>query len=770
MEALLKYSKPACYFEEALPLGNGQLGAMVYGKTQLERISINHDTLWSGKPGDTYVDGAYEANERAKALVNEGRCYEAQREIEENFTGKWLNSYMLLGNLYIDREGASGNTTSYLRTLDLENSIATVKYTEDEIDFEREYFVSYPDNCMMIRLKSSKPVCYVISGDCVGKSAVTRCGDLLYFTGECPTTLAPSYQKNATPITYDGNGVKVSAILKVVTNGQIEKETEEAIVESTLRVLDTTELILYFLAETSFISFDKLPTKETFHASVERMELLAKKSYLCIKDSHVADASSLFNRVKTDFGGKVSDKMTDERLKEECKDAGLCELLYNFGRYLIISASREGSRATNLQGIWNDSFYAPWSSNYTLNINAQMNYWPVLMNNLVSCNLPIIELTKNISINGRETARRLYKAQGFVSHHNSDIWAHTTPVGNKVVNSTQFAYWNMSGGWLCRHLFEHYEYTLDKEFLRETAYPIMKECAKFYLSIMEKYNDKWIITPSTSPENSYNEGGHLIYLAKYTVMSQSIAEDLFKNLSRASKILGIEDDFTRTIDERKDNIGIYEKGSDGQLLEYDGDYEETDIYHRHVSHLYAFYPADIITTENNPEVASMVKRTLERRGDEGTGWSMGWKVCLWAKLKDGDHAMKLIKNQLRYMPAKPDNDHDMWHEGGTYANMFDAHPPFQIDGNYGVCAGIAQMFLQCEDGKVKILPALPSEMKQGSIKGLLAKGNITVDIEWKNNKASSVKLVTPIEQTAIINIEGKDISVCLKPNEIYTVV
>ena len=482
------------------------------------------------------------------------------------------------------------------------------------------------------------------------------------------------------------------------------------------------------------------------------------------------DAGELFNRVKTDFGGEVSNLDTDERLKSESKDLGLCELLYNFGRYLVISASREGSQATNLQGIWNDSFYAPWSSNYTLNINAEMNYWPVLMNNLVSCNMPIIEQTKNISKNGKETAKRLYHAEGFVSHHNSDIWAHTTPVGNKVVNSTQYAYWNMSGGWLCRHLFEHYEYTLDKSFLAETAYPIMKECAKFYLSVMENYNGKWIITPSTSPENSYNADGHLIYLAKYTVMSQSIAEDLFKNLSKASKILGIDDDFTKVIDERKDNIGIYVKGSDGQLLEYDGDYEETDIYHRHVSHLYAFYPADIITTENNPEVAGMVKRTLERRGDEGTGWSMGWKVCLWAKLKDGDHALKLVKNQLRYMPAKPDNGHDMWHAGGTYANMFDAHPPFQIDGNYGVCAGIAQMFLQCEDGKIKILPALPTEMKQGSIKGLLAKGNITVDIEWQNNKATSVKLVTPFDQTAIINIDGVNKTVELKANQIYTAV
>ena len=764
MEKILRYSKPAKYFEEALPLGNGQLGAMIYSGVDVDRISLNHDTIWSGKPGDNYVEGAFESYERAKRLVNEGKRHEAQRELEENFNGKWLNSYMLLGTMYIKNLNSNGSFENYLRMLDMEKGLASLKYTEDGIDYEREYFVSFPDNCVMVRLNSSKPVSYEIYGDCVGKSHVTSWGENLYFSGECPTELAPSYRKNDLPIVYDGDGVKVSATAKIKTDGKVNKETGEKIT-----VNEATYVEIYFLCETSFISFDKLPTKKTLGPCLERMEKLYGNSYKEIKERHIKDFSSLFNRVVTDFGGKESTIDTDERLKSENKDLGLCELLYNFGRYLVIAGSREGSQATNLQGIWNESYYAPWSSNYTLNINAEMNYWPVLMNDLVSCNEPIINLTKNISVNGRETAKRLYHADGFVSHHNSDLWAHTTPVGAKVENSTQYAYWNLSSGWLCRHLFEHYEYTLDKDYLKETAYPIMKEAAKFYLSVMEEYNGRYILTPSTSPENSYNEGDHWIYLSKYTVMSQSIIEDLFKNISKSAKILGIEDDFTRKIDERKDKIGIYEKGSEGQLLEYDGEYEETDIYHRHVSHLYGFYPADLITTDNNPEVAQMIRRSLERRGDEGTGWSMGWKVNLWAKLKDGDHALKLVKNQLRFMPARPDNSVDMWHSGGTYANMFDAHPPFQIDGNYGVCAGIAQMFLQCEDGKIKILPALPSEMQKGSIKGLLAKGNIKVDIEWENNKLKSLKLVTPIKQTAIINIGGRDTEVSLEPNIAYTI-
>ena len=763
MEKLLKYSKEAKYFEEALPLGNGQLGAMVYGRCYEERISLNHDTLWSGKPHDSYVENSYESNEKAKKLLKEGKRYEAQREIEENFTGTWLTSYMMLGTLYIKSLGMEEKTpSSYIRTLDMETGLANVSYTIDEVEYKKEYFVSFPHNCVMVKITSSKPTDYELYGDCVGKSHVTAYNNNLYYSGECPTELAPEYSKSDKPIVYDGDGVKVTAIAKLKTNGSVDGSQMEKVI-----IKDATELIVYFICETSFVAFNQLPNKKTFEPCYERMQELYNSSYDEIKEAHIKDFSSLFNRISTDFGGKKSDLDTDERLKEQEKDAGMCELLYNFGRYLIISASREGSRATNLQGIWNESYYAPWSSNYTLNINAEMNYWPVLMSDLVSCNLPIVEQTKNICENGRETAKRLYNAKGFVAHHNSDLWAHTTPVGAKRETSSQYAYWNMSGGWLCRHLYEHYEYTLDKEFLKNTAYPIMKESAEFFLSIMEECDGKWIVTPSTSPENSYILDGKNTFLAKYAVMSQSIVEDLFKNISKSAKILGIDDDFVKEINAKKDNIGIYKKGSDGQLLEYDEDFEEFDIYHRHVSHLYGFYPADLITTENNPEVAQMVKRSLERRGDEGTGWSMGWKVCLWARLKDGDHAMKLVKNQLRFMPARPDPTIDMWHSGGTYANMFDAHPPFQIDGNYGVCAGIAQMFLQCEDGKIKILPALPSEMKNGSIKGLLAKGNIKVDIEWKENQLSYLKLVTPIKQTAIINIDGADHAVELCANEEY---
>ncbi|MBQ8566306.1 MAG: glycoside hydrolase family 95 protein [Clostridia bacterium] len=761
MEKFLKYGKSAKVFEEALPLGNGQLGAMIYGRTDKERISLNHDTLWSGKPGQTMVDGAYEANELAKQLVMDGKNGDAQWKLECGFTGTWLNSYLFLGTLYIERLGSSASPSKYIRTLDLENSIVKVNYEEDGIDFEREYFVSFPDNCVMVKLRSSKPVSYELTGECIGKSAVTADNDKLYLVGECPSQIAPEYASHEKPIIYDGEGVKVTGIAKVVCDGKSRYGWEK------VTITDATDVTIYFCAETSFVAFDKKPDKPTFKPCLERVERLAQKSYEEILAAHTKDVNELYNRVTVDFGGEETDKMTDERLHSDNKDVALCELLYNFGRYLIIASSREGSRATNLQGIWNEKFYAAWSSNYTVNINTEMNYWPVLMCNLVNCNLPMVDLVKNVSINGEETAKHFYHAKGFTSHHNIDLWANTTPVGNKRAGCAGYAYWKGSSGWLCRHLFEHYEYTLDKEFLANTAYPIMKKCAEFYLDIMTEIDGKLVVCPSTSPENAFNKNGYGTSIALYTAMSQGIVEDLFRNITESAKVLGIDDEFTREVAAKTPMLNVYEIGSDGQLLEYDEEYEERDIHHRHVSHLYGMYPGTLITTESTPELANACRRTLERRGDESTGWSMGWKVCLWAKLKDGDRAFKLVKTQLKFVD--PTNDDMVWGGGGTYANMFDAHPPFQIDGNFGVTAGITQMFLQCEDGKIKILPALPSDFKNGKIGGLLAKGNIKVDIEWKDSKLSSLKLSTPIEQTTIINIDGKDMEIKLAANEEYVV-
>ena len=757
METILKYNSPAKSFNEALPMGNGALGAMIYGGVQKERISLNHDTLWSGKPGQHIIDKAYESWKKAQKLIFDGKSHESQREVENNFTGPWMNSYLPLGTLYFEREGASGNCAKYERGLDIEKSLAYVRYEEDDILFQREYFVSCPDDCMAVKLTSSKPSSYVFSGDCVVKGAITAGENALYFSGECPTSIAPSYHQKFKPIMYDGDGIKFSALAKIVCDGETDWELDK------LKIKNATQIIIYFCAETSFIDFDTLPTKPTFYPCLERMENVIAKGYEKIRAEHVSDVSELFNRVVVDFGQPTSSLSTEERLQKADKDLGLFELLYNYGRYLIIASSRKGSQATNLQGIWNESIYPPWSSNYTLNINTPMNYWPVLSCDLADCNQPLIELIKNISENGRETAEKFYNAKGFVCHHNTDIWANTTPVGAKIEGSSSYAVWNMSSGWLCRHLFEHYEYTLDKTFLRETAYPIMQESAKFYLSLLVKRNGKWMLSPSTSPENTYQKDGRTLIMAEYTTMTQSIIQDLFINLLKSAKILGISSNLLLEIQEKLPDIGIYKIGSDGELLEYDKEYIETDIHHRHLSHLYALYPADIITTDSERELVSACERVLERRGDVSTGWSIAWKINLWAKLKDGERALKLVKEVLNL--DERENNVVGYDKGGIYKNMLISHPPFQIDGNFGVVAGITQMFLQCEDGKIKILPALPQALKNGKIYGLLAKGNIKVDIVWEEGKLSHLAICSPFAQQVNIHFNQKDLTVFLEANK-----
>lgn len=610
MEKILRYRYAAQNFNEALPIGNGSLGAMVYGKTDIDRISLNHDTLWAGTPEQTMVEGAFESNERAKRLILEGKNAEAQEELEQNFTGPWVDPYLLLGTLYIKREGSNGEPENYYRTLDLENSLINVSYREGGIDFAREYFVSYPDNCLMIRLRSSAPVTYNLSGDCVGKSSVNVMSDALILTGECPSYILPSYHREKKPDIYeryDGEGVKVTASAKVRCDGKTEFESYHS---DNLTIRDACDVTICFCAETSFVSFNKRPDRPTFDACIERANSLMNKSYEDIKATHINDVRALYTKVSIDLGADESEKMTDERLRSEVKDIGLLELLYNFGRYLLIASSRNGSRAAHGQGIWNESYYAPWGSHYTTNINLQMNYWAALMCDLADCNLPLMNYIEELSVNGEATAKHYYHADGFVVHHNTDLWAKTTPVGNKRVGGAIFAYWNLGSAWLCDHLFEHYEYTLDKDFLAEKAYPIMKKAAQFYLSVLTEWNGKLILTPTTSPENEFICNGKPVSVSLYTAMSQQLIENLFRNISKSADILGIDDDFVREIRAKISLVSIYEIGSQGQLLEFDKEFEEVNPHHRHISHLYALYPASLISTESAPELTDGVKRSL----------------------------------------------------------------------------------------------------------------------------------------------------------------
>lgn len=743
MENILRYAQPATCFEEALPLGNGQIGAMVYGGFGRDRISLNHDTLWSGKPRRIARPDARKAYQKSQQLLQENRYAEAEALLERDFTADWTQSYMPLGNLYI-KCIHNGEVQNYIRQLDLNTAVASVQYTQGGIRFERSYFVSYPDNCMVVRIRSSEAVDYVLSADSPLKSAVTAWENRLYLTGECPSCVPPGYAQDMVPIVYDGEGVKFAAIGSVNTNGIVN------ISQGALSVRDTTELTFVMCIETSFIDFDTLPAKPCYYPCETRAMATAAVPYDVLYSRHVTDHAALYDRVRADFGFPANAAMTDERLKAENKDndLGLAELLYNYGRYLIIAASREGSQAANLQGIWNEHFFAPWSSNYTLNINTEMNYWPVLMNNLAGLDLPLIELTRKLSVTGRDAARDFYGAMGYCAHHNADLWGHATPVGMQSKGSLRYAFWNMSAGWLCRHVWEHYEYTLDANYLRHTAWPLMKGAAEFYLDILVKEGDHYILSPTTSPENSFlHPHDGRIGLSRRCAMSQGILMDLFTNISRAAELLGIADGFVEQVQAILPHLNTYAVGSEGQLLEFEEDFPENDIHHRHLSHLYGLYPGEIITTESTPELAQACRVTMERRGDLSTGWAMGWRVCLWAKLKDGDRALKLVKDQLRFVdPANTKTSFS----GGTYPNLLDAHPPFQIDGNYGVCAGITLMLLQCEDSVIRLLPALPGEFQNGSISGLKAKSNITVDIAWQKGKLTQYSLESAADCTVTV--------------------
>ena len=438
-----------------------------------------------------------------------------------------------------------------------------------------------------------------------------------------------------------------------------------------------------------------------------------------------------------------ADLPTDERLiryQTEKNDPALYELIFHFGRYLMISASRPGTLAMNLQGIWNPSMLPPWSSNYTININTEMNYWPAEECALGDMAEPLFDLVEALRVTGEETARTFYGARGSVSHHNTDAWAMSNPVGERRDGSAVWAFWQMSFGWLCRHLFDHYLYTLDEAFLRKRALPCIRAAARFYLDILKDVDGELAVSPTTSPENTYLSGGKHYSVTRAAAMSDAIVREVFDEMRLACRALGVEDETLSEIDRVYPRLRSFKVGSRGQMLEWDREFEETDPHHRHTSHLYALHPAHEITPEETPALADACRRTLELRGDDGTGWSLGWKINFWARLNDGDHALRLIKNQLRFVPSADDGAVRYSGGGGTYLNLFDAHPPFQIDGNFGATSGIAEMLMRTENEKITLLPALPSEWPDGEITGLCAMNDMRVNIAFALGTLKSVEI------------------------------
>ena len=715
-EMMLWYEKSAERWEESLPIGNGSLGAMILGGAEEEILGLNEESVWSGYYKDKNNAKAADCLEEVRSLVFSGKNKEAERLIQNNMLGEYNESYLPLGNLKLKfayGSGKGGKAEGYRRQLDLENAVAQVSYTCNEVHYQREYFASYPAKAIFVLLTADKPVMdFTISFISQLCLAVSAEDGALQVTGRCPEHVDPSYLPEREGSVVQGTkGMQVNAEFRVVScDGQVREEGEMLHVSGASRCL----LML---------------------SAMRQPVLPDNMDYEALKAAHIQDYRSIYDKVEL-YLGEQKDLPTEERLellKKGEEDNGLYGLFFQYGRYLLIASSREGSLPANLQGIWSWELRAPWSSNWTININTQMNYWHALSCNLEECLEPYIRFEERVSEEGKKTAAVNYHCRGSVAHHNVDYWGNTSPVGvpqgekageDGCVN---WAFWPMGGAWLTQEIFRAYEYSGDEEYLKNTAAPIIREAALFLNDWLVEYQGEWVTCPSTSPENQFRlPDGQITGLTYASAMDMAIVKEVFTHYCRICEILGTQDELYREICGKMPRLAPFRTGSFGQLLEWHEEYEEPEPGHRHASHLYGLFPAEVFAGDAKLTEACRVSlmHRLENGGGH-TGWSCAWIINLFAVLKDGEKAYEYLRTLLTR---------------STYPNLWDAHPPFQIDGNFGGTAGIANMLVQDRGGSVTLLPALPAQFKEGYVKGLCIKGRKCVDISWKDGKETGHRI------------------------------